>query len=1025
MGQDSEDECDWEEVEVPEQKPIEITISASSSQPKATDTKGISHAERLVRIDCHKIHTVALLGNAWIRNKWINDPLLHARLLSLTPLALQTAFATIHKSRIPDQNQRGRLFEAAVTNLTEWWSSTFFEVTFDGHIRNKTYDMVQSKLAARGLLVEEGRPEPEDIHDILGFGGETMRSPKSLMKHALMQSGSRDTSAQLFTALCRGMGIPARLVVSLQSVPWQSGVGKPKPTYSRKASNKGKEKEKDYENHGGDKDEGGLEEVDMPGSSSTSVSGTSTKKKKLVFNGPGHRLDGKIPSSKFDNAKGKERAKLVTNLRKTKSKGNTLGGGETVTITPPDPTTTPPVFWTEVFSRPDSRWIPVDPIRCIVNKRKSFDPTPSSLGQANQPGTTIYPHPYAASQNKKVKTAPLTRQENRMIYVVAFEEDGYARDVTRRYAKEFSAKVEKVQGGSNTIGSGGKGRKAWWEKVISAVRRPYRLHRDDVEDEELEAAQMTEGMPTTISGFKDHPLYVLTRHLKQTQVIDPPPPDTKEIGKFRGEPVYPRSSVVSLKTAENWMRSEGRIVKEGCQALKFVKVRAGTVGKMRELEVLKDELRAAGESSKDGLNGNTPSGEIMQGLYSRKQTESYVPDPVVDGKVPKNNFGNIDLYVPSMLPQGAAHVPYKGVAKIARKLGFDFAEAVTGFEFKKRRAFPIIEGVVIAEENETALLEAYWEAEQDAEEKARIKREERVIKQWTRLVQGLRIRQRLQDQYKKPEEETIDGIDTHENEPVGIKARPCLARVRFEPLTALLCNQQETMAGGGGGGFLLGADDVVQAFHLPKYQHTNLSELPSAADRDDVVTSSDDGGHEPLNNFTYDLHTMDVDSDTGMELITSLPAVGESTPKTMREMAEDAARMRLTETKERSDDEVIITDIHPPPPPLETADKREVPRTITILPRSKGKAPQAQTMRASRARASKQASTKKRHRDSEESELSHDETQTPPNKRGRSKPDLPSPPVPTRTLRPRVPKTSAQLEEEKEQEKAYRRATAM
>jgi len=33
------------------------------------------------------------------------------------------------------------------------------------------------------------------------------------------------------------------------------------------------------------------------------------------------------------------------------------------------------------------------------------------------------------------------------------------------------------------------------------------------------------------------------------------------------------------------------------------------------------------------------------------------------------------------------------------------------------------------------------------EEKARTKREEKVIKQWTRLIQGLKIRQRLQEQY--------------------------------------------------------------------------------------------------------------------------------------------------------------------------------------------------------------------------------------------------------------------------------------
>lgn len=29
----------------------------------------------------------------------------------------------------------------------------------------------------------------------------------------------------------------------------------------------------------------------------------------------------------------------------------------------------------------------------------------------------------------------------------------------------------------------------------------------------------------------------------------------------------------------------------------------------------------------------------------------------MQGKVPKNRFGNIDLYVPSMLPKGAAHIP--------------------------------------------------------------------------------------------------------------------------------------------------------------------------------------------------------------------------------------------------------------------------------------------------------------------------------------------------------------------------------
>lgn len=99
-----------------------------------------------------------------------------------------------------------------------------------------------------------------------------------------------------------------------------------------------------------------------------------------------------------------------------------------------------------MFSRADAKWLPVDPVRFIVNKRKVFDPS-SSIG-----------------------IPPGTRVENRMVYVVAFEEDGYARDVTPRYASEFGAKTSKMQ-------QGGKGKQDWWERVMAIVRRPYRLVR--------------------------------------------------------------------------------------------------------------------------------------------------------------------------------------------------------------------------------------------------------------------------------------------------------------------------------------------------------------------------------------------------------------------------------------------------------------------------------------------------------------------------------------------------------------------
>ncbi|KAJ3503963.1 hypothetical protein NLJ89_g8197 [Agrocybe chaxingu] len=888
---ESDDELDWEEVEVPvneteQPQHLEITLDRHPKQKTSNKKKGISHADRLIRIDCHKIHTIALIAAARVRNKWINDPLLHARLISLVPLHLQNAFGVIHKSRVPDQNQRGRMFERAINNLAHWWAESFFEVVPEGHIRNQTFDEVQRKLEIRGLHVEDVVLDEDTLLDMTQDDPETIRSEKSLMKHALMQSGSRDTSAQLFTSLCRALGIPARLVVSIQSVPWQASVGKPKPKYERKPKLKGKEVV--------------VEDQDVESSS-------------MVGLGGGRRLDGSPVPVMSEKAKGKQKAQPAVKLRKTKSKGNVLGAPRK--LESPDPLTTPPVIWTEVFSRPDAKWLPVDPIRAIVNKRKMFDPAPPAT---NAP--------------------KVTKVENRMVYVLAFEEDGYARDVTRRYAREYGAKVAKVQGGSSApnVGGGGRGRQAWWDKVLSCIKRPFQLHRDDLEDQELEAAQYSEGMPTTISGFKDHPLYVLERHLKQTETIHPPPPITPELGKFRGEPVYPRSAVFSLKTSENWMRSTGRMIKAGEQPMKMVKVRAGTVNKMRELEVLKDELKIAGEG--DGASSSSAAGEIMQGLYAYSQTEPYTPDPVIDGKVPKNNFGNIDLYVPSMLPKGAAHIPFKGVAKIARKLGFDFAEAVTGFEFKKRRAFPILEGVVVAAENEAALLEAFWEAEREADEKARIKKEDRVLKQWTRLIHGLRIRQRLQEQYgsgKQSSKQHRSSVSTSQN-PKAAHDSDDGSR-DSSPVAAPDDDPSDSA-----GGFLAGADRVVAAFHLPKNTHVVL---PSSAEASSFSTTplrdtprvkgagglhaemelqeTDDDESDPreaLELVTYDLEPeasgMDVDarSDADMEeMEVAVPKDSPSAaagvgfvPMTMQQMAEEAAA-KLEDQQPVEVEEVIET----------------------------------------------------------------------------------------------------------------------
>ncbi|KAI6041182.1 hypothetical protein EDC04DRAFT_2986916 [Pisolithus marmoratus] len=169
---------------------------------------------------------------------------------------------------------------------------------------------------------------------------------------------------------------------------------------------------------------------------------------------------------------------------------------------PSDPRLALPVFSTKVFSWADSWWLLVDPICGIVNKWHVFDP----LGPQ--------PEEYKVSRI----------EDNRMLYVVALEEDSFGRDVTACYAQDYTAKI---------WASGGH--KEWWARVVQAITQPYRLNRDDIEDDKLHIHQLTEGVPTMLAGFKDHPIYVLACHLKRDQVIDPP----TELRKFRGEPVYP------------------------------------------------------------------------------------------------------------------------------------------------------------------------------------------------------------------------------------------------------------------------------------------------------------------------------------------------------------------------------------------------------------------------------------------------------------------------------------------------------
>jgi len=76
--------------------------------------------------------------------------------------------------------------------------------------------------------------------------------------------------------------------------------------------------------------------------------------------------------------------------------------------------------------------------------------------------------------------------------------------------------------------------------------------------------------------------------------------------------------------------------------MKQVKARPMTLARKREHELAMAE------------NDDQP---VMEGLYAAHQVELYRPPPIEDGVIPKNAYGNMDLFVDSMLPEGAVHLP--------------------------------------------------------------------------------------------------------------------------------------------------------------------------------------------------------------------------------------------------------------------------------------------------------------------------------------------------------------------------------
>ncbi|OON14190.1 DNA repair protein Rad4 [Opisthorchis viverrini] len=247
----------------------------------------------------------------------------------------------------------------------------------------------------------------------------------------------------------------------------------------------------------------------------------------------------------------------------------------------------------------------------------------------------------------------------------------------------------------------------------------------DVDDENrIRSLLLSKPLPTRVQDFKNHPLYALQRHLLKFEVIHPP--DAIPLGFLRNEPVYSRDCVHLCHTRESWLK-EAKVVRPHEKPAKTVKARMSMKRKL--------------------LQGSDPTPPTVD-IYGSWQVEDYQPPVAQDGIVPRNEHGTIDLFKPSMLPIGCAHLCLTGIQHVAKKLGVDCAPAVIGWTFHGAGwAVPQVHGYVVCKENVAILVDAWRATRMNAAKAAAQERSERAIENWKRLVRGLFLWHRVKAQF--------------------------------------------------------------------------------------------------------------------------------------------------------------------------------------------------------------------------------------------------------------------------------------
>ncbi|KAJ2850715.1 hypothetical protein IWW36_001684 [Coemansia brasiliensis] len=346
-----------------------------------------------------------------------------------------------------------------------------------------------------------------------------------------------------------------------------------------------------------------------------------------------------------------------------------------------------PQYWCEVFNQVSEQWTPINAYSGTIERATQL--TRTGRGSACA-----------------------------FAYILAVDGDGHVCDVTQRYSRDFVnvTQRQRLEGVSEREDPHAA---AWWAQWLERWAAPAESARAQQEAAEMARRTQRSTMPRRLADFAHNPYYVLQRNLAQNEVIYPAEPI---VGTVRGEHVFLRANVQRLRSQMAWLRM-GRSVEEDAQPIKTVRQRAATA---RARQAMDAEV-AAGR-------------EPLVALFGEWQTRPIRPPPVADGRVPRNDFGRVDLFTPAMLPAGAAHIRDPDASHVCTDLGIDCVPAVVGFDFRRGVSTPVFDGFVVPLDAADIITDALRSRRHEAAAQERADREQRAVHRWRRLLVALRVR---------------------------------------------------------------------------------------------------------------------------------------------------------------------------------------------------------------------------------------------------------------------------------------------